>query len=107
MENLRQAKQVASGTLRTSEERFRRSDRGYCAIGARKNASMPCKERDELDMKLIQASRAVLAYALAHGPGQDCRRGRLDANERRAREALAIRGSERMRTSPARQEIMR
>ena len=40
-------------------------------------------------MKLIQASRAVLAYALEYGPGQDYRRGRLDANERRAREALA------------------
>ena len=64
-------------------------DRGYCAIGARKNASMSCKERDELDMKLIQASRAVLAYALEYGPGQDYPRGRLDANERRAREGLA------------------
>ena len=50
---------------------------------------MSCKERDELDMKLIQASRAVLAYALEYRPGQDYRRGRLDANERRAREALA------------------
>ena len=48
---------------------------------------MYCKEQDELDMKLIQASRAVLAYALEYGPGQDYRRGRLDANERRAREA--------------------
>ena len=40
-------------------------------------------------MKLIQASRAVLAYALEYGPGQDYRRGRLDANGRRAIEALA------------------
>lgn len=50
---------------------------------------MSCKERDELDMKLIQALRAVLAYTLEYGPGQDYRRIRLDAAERQAREALS------------------
>ena len=55
---------------------------------------MSCKVRDELDMKLIEALRAVLAYTLEYGSVQSCRRMRLDAAERRAREALATHETE-------------
>ena len=48
---------------------------------------MSCKVRDELDMKLIEALRAVLAYTLEYGSVQSYLRMRLDAAERRAREA--------------------